>query len=604
MKPKAQTEHEEGLLEYLEDIIGTNKYIEQIENAGKLVDSANDMCAEKLVRVKAAEREVSALEKDKKAAENYIRLDNQLIVQKAECCQIVRYQAQQQAAKISAKLEQVRERLASETATNDAKSAEAREFEERLRQKANELVDLEKKAASCTQQLSSLEKQDVKLQETRKHLKTKLKALQKALADDSKTRSNVQHEIAELDHEMQVLDASIKEISANLTAAEAELASVTESLQGKTGELQAQLETLQKQMAPWTEKIRQEQDAFEGAVLALTAHERKQRANECELVESTSRLAALKQELEATRQARTGLLKQQSEFCNQIAHYQQEIAAGDRVLAEVNTSVTTIQSTLAEANETLRQSNSGNAVLTALMKEAVSGRIKGVYGRLGDLGIIDSKYDIAISTACSSLNFIVVDTTTTGQKCVEFLRKSGLGRASFIILDKMRPAEMKPSYLPPGATRLFDLVKVKEETFLPAFYFALNDTLVAENMEQARKLAYGERRRFRVVTLDGKLLDTSGTMSGGGAQLQQGGMKASFASEISREQLDALNSLLKEKQTEQKNVKAALIKFHESLAKAKADLKRVEMEISKSDLALKSLPSQISDFEETVASLK
>ncbi len=604
MKAKAQTEHEEGLLEYLEDIIGTNKYIEQIENAGKLVDSANDLCAEKSVRVKAAEREVTALEKDKKAAENYIRLDNQLVVQKAELCQVVRFQAQQQIAKVTAKLETVRERLTSETAANDAKSAEAREFEEKLRQKANDVVDLEKKSASCAKQLSALEKQDVKLQETRKHLKTKIKGLQKSVADDSKSRSNVQHEIVELEHEMQVLNESIKELTASLAAAESELSSITESLQGKTSELQSQLDGFQKQMAPWTEKIRQEQDALEGSVLALSAFERKQKASEGELAEAESRLTALKNELSNTQQSRTGLLRQQTELSGQVSHFQQEIEAGDRVLAEVNAAVTTIQTTLAEANESLRQNNSGNAVLSALMKEASAGRIKGVYGRLGDLGIIDSKYDTAISTACSSLNFVIVDTTATGQKCVEFLRKNSLGRASFIILDKMRPAEGKPSYLPAGATRLFDLVKVKDQLFLPAFYFALNDTLVADNMEQARKLAYNERRRFRVVTLDGKLLDTSGTMSGGGNQSQQGGMKASFAPEISREQLASLNSLLNEKQTEQKNIKAALIRFHESLAKAKADLKRTEIEISKSDLALKSLPSQVSDFKETVTNLR
>jgi structural maintenance of chromosome 4 len=357
-------------------------------------------------------------------------------------------------------------------------------------------------------------------------------------------------------------------------------------------------------MAPWTEKIRQEQDALEGAVLALSAFERKQKSSEGEVVEAETRLSALKSELRTTQQSRSSLHTQQSELSSQVSHFQQEIEAGDRVLAEVNSAVSTIQTTLAEANETLRQNNSGHAVLSALMKESAAGRIKGVHGRLGDLGIIDNKFDIAISTACSSLNFVVVDTTATGQKCVEFLRKNGLGRASFIILDKMRHAELRPSYLPAGATRLFDLVKVKAELFLSAFYFALNDTLVAENMEQARKLAYNERRRFRVVTLDGKLLDTSGTMSGGGNQLQQGGMKASFAPEISREQLAALNNLLNEKQTEQKNIKAALIRFHESLARTKAELKRTEIEISKSDLALNSLPSQVSDLEETLSGLK
>lgn len=45
-----------------------------------------------------------------------------------------------------------------------------------------------------------------------------------------------------------------------------------------------------------------------------------------------------------------------------------------------------------------------------------SGRIPGIYGRLGDLGVIDDKYDVAITTASGALNHIVVDTVATGQK--------------------------------------------------------------------------------------------------------------------------------------------------------------------------------------------
>lgn len=55
----------------------------------------------------------------------------------------------------------------------------------------------------------------------------------------------------------------------------------------------------------------------------------------------------------------------------------------------------------------------------------------------GDLGAIDEKYDVAISTACGALDNIVVDTISTGEKCVEHLRKNGIGVATFILLDKM-----------------------------------------------------------------------------------------------------------------------------------------------------------------------
>jgi len=65
---------------------------------------------------------------------------------------------------------------------------------------------------------------------------------------------------------------------------------------------------------------------------------------------------------------------------------------------------------------------------------------------------------------------------------------------------------------PEGVPRLFDLVRVKDECFLPVFYFALRDTLVADDLEQATRIAYG-RTRHRVVTLSGQLIETSGTMA-------------------------------------------------------------------------------------------
>ena len=55
----------------------------------------------------------------------------------------------------------------------------------------------------------------------------------------------------------------------------------------------------------------------------------------------------------------------------------------------------------------------------------------------GDLGSIDKKYDIAISTACGPLDFIVCDTMDTAQRGVEFLKHNRIGSTTFIALDKV-----------------------------------------------------------------------------------------------------------------------------------------------------------------------
>lgn len=55
----------------------------------------------------------------------------------------------------------------------------------------------------------------------------------------------------------------------------------------------------------------------------------------------------------------------------------------------------------------------------------------------GDLGAIDDKYDVAISTACGPLDNIVCDTIETAQNCVNFLKRNNIGTATFIALDKV-----------------------------------------------------------------------------------------------------------------------------------------------------------------------
>jgi len=64
---------------------------------------------------------------------------------------------------------------------------------------------------------------------------------------------------------------------------------------------------------------------------------------------------------------------------------------------------------------------------------------------------------------------------------------------------------------PENVPRLFDLVRIKDEMFRPVFYFALRDTLVANDLSQATRIAYG-KTRYRVVTLAGQLIEMSGLL--------------------------------------------------------------------------------------------
>ena len=80
MKPKAQNPNETGLLEYLEDIIGSNKYVEKIEEIEKSMEGKNEERIEKTNRVKACQQELRSLEEDKNVAIEFLKKDRNLML--------------------------------------------------------------------------------------------------------------------------------------------------------------------------------------------------------------------------------------------------------------------------------------------------------------------------------------------------------------------------------------------------------------------------------------------------------------------------------------------------------------------------------------------
>jgi structural maintenance of chromosome 4 len=144
-------------------------------------------------------------------------------------------------------------------------------------------------------------------------------------------------------------------------------------------------------------------------------------------------------------------------------------------------------------------------MLMLYLRSNWDGGVQGLYGRLGDLGSIDAKYDAAASNASGALDNFVVESTEDAQAAVKYLREKSLGLATFIILDKQRHHAQRAheKLQPPEDTsRLVDLVKCDAEMRV-AFYYAFRNTIVAKNIDQASNIGLrGNDNRFRrVVTL-------------------------------------------------------------------------------------------------------
>lgn len=124
------------------------------------------------------------------------------------------------------------------------------------------------------------------------------------------------------------------------------------------------------------------------------------------------------------------------ELLNRIRENEESLLNKRRQESELQEKITAKQSDVDAARNEASSANSNNNALNALMNEKKNERIRGIYGRLGDLGGIDPQYDVAISTCCPQLDHVVVDTVETAQECIEFVRRENLGRVNFIALDK------------------------------------------------------------------------------------------------------------------------------------------------------------------------
>ena len=217
--------------------------------------------------------------------------------------------------------------------------------------------------------------------------------------------------------------------------------------------------------------------------------------------------------------------------------------------------------------------------------------IKGIYGTLGQLAYVEDKYKSALEVASGNrLKAIVVDTDATAAKCIELLRSTNSGRATFLPLNKLKPA---PTLLVPtqkGAVGwAIELIKF-ENKYRDAFFYALSDTLVMDNLENARK----NIGKNRMVTLEGDLLEKSGAITGG-SQITS---KVSFGQTSEQEQ-DRLYKEVKSLQDYVSQLESDLKELARQIDEAKEEFDALKTEITKEETNNSSLLETIKKLTQT-----
>lgn len=541
MKPKAANEHDDGLLEYLEDIIGTSKYKTPIEESAAEVETLNEICMEKSGRVQHVEKEKNSLEDKKEKALAYIRDENELATKQSALYQLYISECNDNLVVTEEAITQMQAQLDEELEKHQGSETIIKELQKKFTKGNKEYEAQDKETQALLKEMAKFEQERVKFDEKRKFLTDKRKKLEKTITNAERTSAEADVTIEECAEDIQNRAEEITALEQQIKDEEAELNIIRDDLKGKTQAFSDQIAAKQKSLEPWQEKINQKQSAIAVAESELNILNEKANAGAVALEEMQSKIASIGERRKGKEQELEACQTEKAELEQEAEEVESEIKQLAEQEPKIRSKVSNSRQKADEARSSLSATQTQGNVLTALMRMKESGRIDGFHGRLGNLGAIDQKYDVAISTACGALDNFVTDTVEAGQQCIEYLRKTNMGRGNFICLDKLRFRDLAPIQTPENAPRLFDLVNPKDDKFRPAFYHALQDTLVATDLAQANRIAYGAKR-WRVVTLNGELIDKSGTMSGGGNTVKKGLMSSKLVADTTKEQVQKLES--------------------------------------------------------------
>ena len=198
----------------------------------------------------------------------------------------------------------------------------------------------------------------------------------------------------------------------------------------------------------------------------------------------------------------------------------------------------------------------------SVMQQAGRGRLSGVHGPVSALLSTENRFVTAIDTALgASASSIVVGSAEDGRACIEYLRRTDGGRATFLPLDTIRPASLRESGLDRerGCCGTADTLVQFDETYGAVVRSLLARTVVCENMDAALALARSRGHRFRIVTLDGQIIQPGGAMTGGSASRGTGALARAGRLRAAEEQAERCEAARK---TAEQRFRAAEKRLH------------------------------------------
>ncbi len=499
----------------------------------------------------------------------------------------------------------------------DKLSADAKKAEEDyasasfVLQQAHE--DLDKLYSRSEELGNDLRKRDEELENIRvkvsmlegihQQLEGQIAVLRGNIENNTRNISRIENELQGTDDrsggiaaQMEQAQARIVQIGADLEVRRTELSKLQQELTAMASSAQGmtrQYLELRARESELTADIAGREADARGLENSLQENEERARQLDEDLRSGDARREQAQQELDSCRKELRRAQEDVTAANNTIAGYTlRQNTRGKRrdelteQLRELTSKLDSVQAKTRVFRAMERDYESYQKSVRMVMQEAQRGSLRNVHGPVSRLIRTEDSYTVAIEIALGgAMQQIVVGNEQDGKAAISYLKRTGGGRATFLPLSVIQGKTLQEKSLESckGFVGIASELVTSEKTYRGIVENLLGRTVIAENIDAAIAMAGRYGNRFKIVTLDGQVVNPGGSMTGGSVNKEAGIL--SRANEL-------------EKLTKQE---------HELLEKVKTvetDLQEAQRSVDQVEFQLKAAADQLRQAEDAVLLLQ
>lgn len=243
----------------------------------------------------------------------------------------------------------------------------------------------------------------------------------------------------------------------------------------------------------------------------------------------------------------------------------------------------------------------------SVIKESKRGALGGIHGPLSKLINVPDKYSVAIETALgAAVQFVVVDKEADAKRAINYLKETKGGRATFLPIASIKSKDLSEK----GLDDNFGFINIASELvsadgkYQEIVKAQLARTVVVEDIDSAIKIGKKYGNRFKIVTLDGQVINAGGSMTGGSKIQNAGMLSRSGAIDTCKAEAEAILKKVSLLEQDFKLTSEELAKAGAELSAAEADLQTANEEKLHIENSLNLVLGQIKSAQDVLSELE